>query len=131
MISVEYPDEAPSKTILLVEDEAPVRRLLCEMLAGKYKVLESRDGIEAVSVFEKNVAKILVVITDIEMPRLNGDILTEWIHTIRPELPVILISARERNDDSISGLLESDRVEFLGKPFDIWQLEELIERAVA
>jgi len=131
MISVDGIREPLTKTILLVEDEAPVRRLLRDSLACKYEVLESCDGVEAVTVFEKNLSRILVVITDLEMPRLNGDVLTEWIHGIRPELPVILISARERDDDLISALLASKRVEFLGKPFDLWQLEELVERAVA
>ena len=131
MISVEGIRKPLTKTILLVEDEAPVRHLLRDSLACKYEVLESCDGVEAVTVFEKNLSRILVVITDLEMPRLNGDVLAEWIHGIRPELPVILISARDRDDDSISGLLASKRVKFLGKPFDLWQLEELVERAVA
>jgi len=131
MISVEGIRKPLTKTILLVEDEAPVRHLLRDSLACKYEVLESCDGVEAVTVFEKNLSRIFVVITDLEMPRLNGDVLTEWIHGIRPELPVILISARKRDDDLISALLASKRVEFLGKPFDLWQLEELVERAVA
>ncbi len=130
MISVEGIRKPLTKTILLVEDEAPVRHLLRDSLACKYEVLESCDGVEAVTVFEKNLSRIFVVITDLEMPRLNGDVLTEWIHGIRPELPVILISARKRDDDLISALLASKRVEFLGKPFDLWQLEELVERAV-
>jgi two-component system cell cycle sensor histidine kinase/response regulator CckA len=119
------------RTILLVEDEAPVRRLLCDSLASKYEVLESRDGVEAVSVFEKNLFRILAVVTDLEMPRLKGDVLTEWIHSIRPDLPVIIISGKERADDSIRELLKSTAVRFLGKPFDLYQLEDLLDQAVA
>src|ERR1700748_1002765 len=107
--------EQPARTILLVEDETRVRRLLSDSLSRRYEVLESKDGVEAVSVFEKNLSRILAVVTDLEMPRLKGDVLTEWIHSIKPNLPVILISGRDRADDSIRDLLSSTTVRFLGK----------------
>jgi DNA-binding NtrC family response regulator len=117
----------PVKTILLVEDDAPLRKALLKALKGKYHVLPSKDGVEAVMVFEKNLCSILAVVTDLEMPRLSGDILTEWIHSIRPDLPVILTSATDRIDESLSTILKSHRVRFLAKPFDLEQLEQLIE----
>jgi two-component system cell cycle sensor histidine kinase/response regulator CckA len=117
--------------ILLVEDDMPTRTLLSMALSGKYPVLQTRDGVEAVYAFEKNADNIVAVITDLEMPRLGGDILAEWIHSARPEIPIILISGREPGAAALNELLETHKAWFLAKPFDLSDLEALIEEVLA
>jgi DNA-binding NtrC family response regulator len=65
------------------------------------------------------------------MPRLGGDILAEWIHSARPEIPIILISGREPGAAAQGELLDTHKAWFLAKPFDLSDLETLIEEVLA
>jgi DNA-binding NtrC family response regulator len=121
----------PTSTILLVEDDMAVRIQLSFALSGKYTVLQGRDGVEAVHLFEKNADSIFAVITDLELPRLGGDIVAEWIRSIRPDMPIIFISGSELGENSFEELRVNNRTWFLAKPFDVTDLETLIENAVA
>jgi DNA-binding NtrC family response regulator len=117
-------------TILLVEQDRAIRTSLSVALSGKYTVLQSRDGVEAVRLFEKNAGSIFAVLTDLELPRLPGDILAEWIHSVRPEVPIIFISGRESSTDSFGEQPGNNRTWCLANPFDLTDLEILIEKAV-
>jgi DNA-binding NtrC family response regulator len=118
-------------TLLLVEHDIAIRTSLSGALAGKYTVLQSRDGVEAVRLFEKNAGNILAILTDLELPRLSGDILAEWIHSVRPDMPIIFISGRESGPNCFEELPGNNRTWFLERPFDLTDLETLIETAVA
>jgi two-component system cell cycle sensor histidine kinase/response regulator CckA len=118
-------------TILLVEYDMAIRTSLSVALSGKYTVLQSRDGVEAVRLFEKYAGSIFAVLTDLELPRLGGDILAEWIHSVRPDMPIIFISGRESGTNSFEELPGNNRTWVLAKPFDLTDLETLIETAVA
>jgi DNA-binding NtrC family response regulator len=65
------------------------------------------------------------------LPRLDGDILAEWIHSVRPDMPIIFMSGRESDTNSFEELPGNNRTWFLAKPFDLTDLERLIENAVA
>jgi DNA-binding NtrC family response regulator len=116
--------------ILLVECDIAIRTSLSVALSGKYIVLQSGDGVEAVRLFEKNAGSIFAVLTDLELPRLGGDILAEWIHSVRPDMPIIFISERESGTDSFEELPGNNRTWFLAQPFGLIDLETLIEKAV-
>jgi two-component system cell cycle sensor histidine kinase/response regulator CckA len=118
-------------TILLVEYDMAIRTSLSVALSEKYTVLQSRDGVEAVRLFEKNAGNIFAVLTDLELPRLGGDILAEWIHSVRPDMPIIFIAGTESGANSFEELPENNWTWFLAKPFDLTDLETLIENAVA
>ena len=83
-----------TETILVVEDEAPVRELVCSVLANKgYKILQAESGLKALEVWGLNKNQIDLVLTDLIMPdRVNGRELAEKLWCERPSLKVIFMS---------------------------------------
>lgn len=107
-------------TILLVEDEDPVRLFGARALRSKgYKVVEARTGEAALEILR--AATFDLLITDMVMPKVGG---AEVIRAARegdPALPVICISGYTQ--ESVAREVESiDKVEFLAKPFSLKQL---------
>jgi two-component system, cell cycle sensor histidine kinase and response regulator CckA len=87
------PAAAGNETVLLVEDEDGVRRLLTQVLQRRgYRVLEASNGEEALQLFEQQGADIHLVLTDMVMPRMGGRDLALRLNQIRPELKVIFMS---------------------------------------
>jgi signal transduction histidine kinase/ActR/RegA family two-component response regulator len=82
------------ETILVVEDEAPVRELVCGLLAGfGYEILQAESGVKALQLWNACKDKVDLVLTDLVMPdRLNGRELAEKLWADRPELKVIFTS---------------------------------------
>ncbi len=82
-----------NETILLVEDESSVRNLTAKMLEEQgYKVIQAKEGMSALSLFQKNKDKIDLIITDVIMPYLNGVDLVEKIISDSPRMKVLFIS---------------------------------------
>jgi two-component system cell cycle sensor histidine kinase/response regulator CckA len=103
-----------SETILLVDDEDGVRKLVNAILQGHgYSVIEAGSGPAALAAFEKNAHKIDLVVTDIVMPQMNGLELGERLTQARPELKILYMSGYR--DNPIGGTTP-DRA-FLHKPF--------------
>jgi PAS domain S-box-containing protein len=90
------PEAVPggNETILVVEDEAPVRELVCNLLAGHgYQILQAESGVKALEVWKERKAKIDLVLTDLVMPdRINGRELAERLWNEQPQLKVIFTS---------------------------------------
>ena len=99
-------------TILLVEDEDPVRRLFSTGLArAGYAVHEARNGLEALDVFDRHPDSIDLLVTDLRMPLMGGLELTRKLRARHPTLKVVCISG-------FPGEFEADAsVDFLAKPF--------------
>jgi two-component system, cell cycle sensor histidine kinase and response regulator CckA len=107
---------AGSETILLVEDEDGVRRLLVHVLTKRgYKVLEASGGEEALRIFERHPGPIDLVLTDMVMPRMSGRELGERIQRINRGVKVVFMSGY--TDDVLvrTGAL-SPGMAFLQKP---------------
>jgi PAS domain S-box-containing protein len=80
-------------TILLVEDEPAVRRLLATGLRGHgYTVLEASQPLEALALFEAQDHAIGVLMSDVMMPHMTGTALAHKLRAQRPDLPVVLMS---------------------------------------
>jgi two-component system, cell cycle sensor histidine kinase and response regulator CckA len=83
-----------TETILVVEDEGPVRDLVVSVLHGLgYRVLEAGSGSKAMKVWSESKGKVDLVLTDLVMPdRMNGHELAAKLRAERPELKVIFTS---------------------------------------
>lgn len=85
--------QAGSETLLVVEDEDGVRRLLTHVLHRRgYKVLEAANGEEALEIFQKRAADISLVLTDIVMPQMSGRELGTLLQRIRPGIKLVYMS---------------------------------------
>jgi PAS domain S-box-containing protein len=82
------------ETILVVEDEAPVRELVCGLLAGfGYQIIQAESGAKALQIWASCKDQVDLVLTDLVMPdRLNGRELAEKLWADKPQLKVIFTS---------------------------------------
>jgi two-component system cell cycle sensor histidine kinase/response regulator CckA len=82
---------AQAPTVLVVDDESSVRAYMARVLEAEgYSVLEAKNGIEALSVLENDVTgKVLLVVTDVVMPHMDGMDLARNIAS-RPSAPPVL-----------------------------------------
>jgi CheY-like chemotaxis protein len=102
-------------SILLVEDEAPLRRLVMKVLTGAgYKVLEAVNGDEALALAARH-SSIDLVLTDVVMPGLSGPDLATRLLTDRPGLVVLFMSGYDR--ELIDNKSTERAASFLPKPF--------------
>jgi two-component system cell cycle sensor histidine kinase/response regulator CckA len=105
-----------SETILLVDDEEGVRKLVSAVLNnGGYTVIEAASGGAALTVYEKNSHKIDLVLTDVVMPQMSGFELGQELGGRNPDLHVLYMSGY-RDTPVGNGPGEAARA-FLNKPF--------------
>jgi len=104
-------------TILVVEDETALRRLICFSLEKrKHKVLAAKDGAEAFEIFRQHAAEIQLIVTDLMMPRMDGLGLKQHIAALRPDVKFLFMSGyAEHLLEQHRGSLEG--CAFLAKPF--------------
>ena len=113
------------KKVLIVDDNAGIRRLFAEVLIGEgYSVDTASDGLQALERIREYVPS--VVLLDSKMPVMGGMEVLNEISTSYPDLPVILISAYANQKDVKVGL-ESGLVKyFIVKPFSLTELIEIL-----
>jgi PAS domain S-box-containing protein len=121
---------APGGTerILVVEDEAAVRRVIRRMLeeAG-YRVTEASHGPEALELLRGDGAGIALVVCDVVMPRMNARELLAAALELRPGLPFLFVSGYAQELIAHRGLLDAE-VELLMKPFSAHALLTRVRR---
>jgi len=116
-------------TILLVEDEVPVRMLANRALKLRgYTVLEAESGDAALDLMDETDAPIDLLISDVVMPNMDGPALMVEARKRNPDLPVIFISGYA--EDMVRKSLEAEDVQFLQKPFELKALAELVKETL-
>jgi len=106
-----------AETILLVEDQAEVRRYARKMLRQQgYKVLDARSGPEALRVWKRRQGSIDMLLTDVIMPQMSGRELAQDLKAQRPELKVLYMSGYADDVIARHGILDPE-TELLQKPF--------------
>jgi CheY-like chemotaxis protein len=110
--------EEHSIVVMVADDELPVRQLIDTVLRqdSVCRVLVACDGVEALGISREYAGKIDLLITDIDMPRMNGLELARQIIADRPGIRLLLISGVGAPEDS-AGL------PFIAKPFNIGELK--------
>ena len=122
---------SPRETVLVVDDEEMVRRLAARMLVTLgYKVLEARDGQEAVTLLQRGAQRIGLVVTDLAMPGIGGRRLGETIASCWPQVQVLYMSGFPAQKMVNEGALDP-RVPFVQKPFTSEQLGRRVRDLLA
>lgn len=117
--------------ILIVDDEARMRKLIKDFLTAKgYNTLEAEDGEKALEVFEANQNKISLILLDVMMPKLDGwSVLRQIRQTSK--VPIIMLTARGEEQDELFGF-ELGVDEYISKPFSpkilVARVEAILKR---
>lgn len=127
---VEPKPEGGTELILLAEDEQAVRELTTEILRGAgYRVVEARDGDEAVARFLERVHEIDLVILDAIMPRKNGREVLDELRKRRADVKALFVSGYSESIIHKRGILE-EGLHFLRKPVIPFELLRAVRKVL-
>ena len=118
-------------TVLVVDDEARMRKLIKDFLVQKeFNVIEAEDGEKAIKIFEENEKDIGLILLDVMMPKLDGwSVLRQIRQTSR--VPIIMLTARGEEQDELFGF-ELGVDEYISKPFSpkilVARVEAILKR---
>jgi PAS domain S-box-containing protein len=117
-----------TETILVVEDDDAVRKIVRTTLeSAGYKVVEARDGVEAIDSVRTQDARVDLVLTDIVMPGMSGREMADRLRQSSPGLPVVFMSGY--TDDAVAAEGKPDTA-FLQKPFTPLVLATAVRQAL-
>ena len=117
------------ETVLLVEDEEPVRKLALTILERNgYRVIQAASGVEALACWERHSGEISLLLTDIVMPNgLSGRDLARHLKARSPDICVVFVSGYNPESAQLGADLR-DGHNFLRKPFSMQELLQVIRR---
>ncbi len=115
--------------VLIADDDRILLKRLTRGLGNysdKFKAILVKDGEEAIHVLKQEPVSLLV--TDIQMPRLNGIILLAYMHTYHPNIPCVVTTAY--GTSRLKAKLPKDILRFIQKPFEVDDLALVIMAAL-
>jgi two-component system chemotaxis response regulator CheY len=114
------------KTILVVDDSAPMRILLEAMLGQKYKVFAATDGLVA-TMWLSNGNMPDMIITDIQMPNIDGWQLAKNLsgNALYSDIPIIVLTGMDLNNNTP---IYPNVARVMNKPFDPVRLIEIVDQ---
>ena len=116
--------------ILIIEDEASIRRVLIKILSEEndsYQVEEAEDGVQGLEKI-KNMDYDLVL-CDIKMPKMDGEELLEAVKKIKPEIPMVMISGHGDMETAIN-TMRLGAFDYISKPPDLNRLLNTVRNAL-
>ncbi|PHQ28626.1 sigma-54-dependent transcriptional regulator [Leeuwenhoekiella nanhaiensis] len=116
--------------ILIIEDEAAIRRVLNKILSEEnknYQVEEAEDGLEGMEKIKDNDYDL--VLCDIKMPKMDGVEVLEATRKIKPEIPVVMISGHGDLDTAVN-TMRLGAFDYISKPPDLNRLLNTVRNAL-
>jgi CheY-like chemotaxis protein/anti-sigma regulatory factor (Ser/Thr protein kinase) len=118
-----------ANTILIVDDDPDIHRLLAAALAGEnYSIEDTYDGLQALLLLEKKPFDL--VITDIRMPGLDGLELSRRIRALYPATKVLVMTA-ESTPATVISALRDQALGYFSKPFSLDAVVDMVARALS
>ena len=109
-----------SEAVLLVDDDAPIRRMLERTLSAEgYEVAAVADGGAALAQVERSLPDVIVL--DVAMPGLDGLAVTRRLRAKGLPVPILLLTARDALHERVAGL-DAGADDYLIKPFEVDEL---------
>ena len=122
--------ERPDITVLVVDDEEPLRKLCKEILeSAKYQVITAQNGNEAINIYELKKDSINLVLLDMIMPDLSGHETLRRLRAISPKVKVLISSGFSREIE-IKWAEEKGIAGFIEKPYRYKSLLKKIKHAL-
>jgi len=116
--------------ILIVEDEAAIRRVLKKIISEEndtYQVEEAEDGLEGIELIKNNDYDL--VLCDIKMPKMDGVEVLEKAKKIKPETPIVMISGHGDLDTAVN-TMRLGAFDYISKPPDLNRLLNTVRNAL-
>ncbi len=114
--------------LLLVEDETRMREVIKMLLSDlPLNIFEACDGAEALDIF--NSETIQMVITDLKLPKIGGMDVLKQIKDVKPEVPVIVITAFGSIDNAVEAIHQG-AFDYVTKPFTEDKLRSCVKKAM-
>jgi signal transduction histidine kinase/ActR/RegA family two-component response regulator len=108
--------------ILLMDDEATVRQLTQSALQNYgYRVLTATSGLDGITAFDAHKDEIKLLVSDTDMPVMNGILAIQAIQKLKPKIPVIITSGVERDKEQLARI-DTTHLTILQKPYTIEQI---------
>jgi two-component system cell cycle sensor histidine kinase/response regulator CckA len=118
------------KTILVVDDEPEIRKLVSAMLTPHgYRIILADTGEQAIKVFRKQAKDIDLLLTDVVAPGMAGPTLADQLTELKPDLRVLFMSGYDNRQVVQKYVVEKGSL-LLTKPFTLKQLKEKVEEAL-
>ncbi|NLN24227.1 MAG: sigma-54-dependent Fis family transcriptional regulator [Bacteroidetes bacterium] len=108
--------------ILIIEDEAAIRRVLTKILSEEnktYEIVEAEDGLEGIEKIKNEDFDL--ILCDIKMPKMDGIEVLEATKKIKPEIPIIMISGHGDLDTAVQAM-KMGAFDYISKPPDLNRL---------
>ncbi|MGM0454316.1 MAG: response regulator, partial [Thermodesulfobacteriota bacterium] len=119
-----------SATVLVAEDEAPVRRLATAMLEKLgYRVLAAENVDDVIAMAKEHPEPIALLLTDVVMPGMKGPEVFQRVAAHHPDIKVLYMSGYTDNVIVHHGILD-DGIAFLQKPFSIRALADKVQKVL-
>jgi len=116
--------------ILIVEDEASIRRVLVKILSEEdksHQISEAEDGLAALDKIKKE--NFDLILCDIKMPKVDGIEVLEFSKKIRPEIPIVMISGHGDLDTAVDSM-KKGAYDYISKPPDLNRLLNTVRNAI-
>jgi two-component system, cell cycle sensor histidine kinase and response regulator CckA len=108
---------AGSRTVLVIDDEAMVRLVVCRLLEEwGFKAVQADNGRTALHLARKLNGALSMVITDLLMPHMDGYEFANVFRALYPDVPILFMTGQ--SSTALAGSLPGDREQLLFKPFD-------------
>jgi len=121
-----------SETVLVVENEEPVRDMILDVLSlHGYTALSAADGNEALRIADAHHGAMDLIIVDVLMPGISGEALVRQLVADRPGIRILYISGYTNELIRQHGLLGSTGGNFLQKPFSVDDLVRKVREVLA
>jgi two-component system nitrogen regulation response regulator NtrX len=116
--------------ILIIEDEAAIRRVLVKIISEEnkvYEVIEAEDGIQGIEMIKEN--ELDLVLCDIKMPKMDGVEVLQHAKKLKPELPFLMISGHGDLDTAVQ-TMKLGAFDYISKPPDLNRLLNAVRNAL-
>ena len=116
-----------TKSVLIVEDETPVRKLLSGVLAPRYQVFQTSNGEQALELATHRLSRLDLLLTDVVLPGMDGFALAERLRAHHPDVRIVFMSGFFSTAE-FQNRVHQYGAQFLCKPFSVPALLAIVDR---